>query len=109
MCAAAADGGALGDRIVNLISDEAALGLANQRADNGRWIARIANLYGSCLRHKFLEEGIVERRLDDDARTGHAHLSLVEKYSEGRCVNGVVEISVFQHDQRILAAHLQRH
>src|SRR5678809_547595 len=47
-------------------------------------------------------------RLDDDARSGHADLTLVDEKSKACGVYGVVHIGIPQHDEGTLPAHFQR-
>ena len=45
--------------------------------------------------------------LDEDPPRRHADLALVQVGAEGGGVDGVVEVGVVEHDQRVLAAELE--
>src|SRR5665213_1702579 len=98
---------ALSDGFLNLAVDEGALAAANERPYNGVRIVRIAHLVGAGTCGELLAELIVKRFLDDDAGVGHAHLTLMEEDPKATCSYGVVDVGIPQHQERVLAAHLQ--
>src|SRR5580698_796539 len=66
-------------RCLNLVVNQSALGSADQRANYRVRIAGITHLQRLHFRNESFEEGIVDGRLDDDARARHADLPLMNE------------------------------
>src|SRR5271163_2920621 len=99
--------GAGGDGVFDFFVDHGALRGADERADYRVGIARVADLEGGGFGGKALQEFFIDRGFDDDARAGHADLSLVDENAEAGGVHGVVQIRIFQNNQRAFAAHFE--
>src|SRR3974390_2074128 len=97
------------DRLLDLPIDQAALGSTDQRTDHSVRIARIADFQSLGLRHKSIKERVINRRLDNDAGTGHANLALVNENSEARGGNCVIEIRVLEYDERALPSEFENY
>src|SRR6201999_317254 len=99
---------ALGYGILHMLIDKGALRAADERPNHSLRIMRVADLVAPGTRGELLTKLVEHRRLDDDARVGHANLALVEVDPETARPYGVVHIGVAQHDEGILAADFQR-
>jgi hypothetical protein len=56
-----------------------------------------------------LHEFVVDILRDDDAARGRATLTGAEERAIECALDGAIEVAVIEHDQRILAAHLELH
>ena len=54
-----------------------------------------------------VDEGVVDRPLDEDLAGVHADLPGVEERGEGGGLDRVVQVGVGEHDQRVVAAELE--
>ena len=73
------------------------------------WPARIAGGQRGGALGELLDEGVGDRRVDDEPLGRHADLALVGERAEHRRIDRRVEIGVVEHDQRRLAAELEQH
>jgi len=76
--------------------------------DDGVRLARIADLQALRHRDETLAERIENWLFDQDARVGHADLTLMEEDAECGRADGVIDVGVAENDQRTLSAHLER-
>ena len=81
----------------------------DQRADDRVHLRRTADLEALGLGDQLLGELFRDRALDDDASRGHTDLPLMQESAERGGVDGVLEVGVREHDQRILAAKFEHH
>src|SRR6185369_17496602 len=81
---------------------------ADQRADVGRLVERIADLQLPRRRDEALEERVVCAALDEDARSAEADLALVPEAGADRRRHRVVEIGVGEDQVGVLPSELER-
>ncbi len=83
--------------------------LRYQRADLRRRIHRIADAHRAHAPDQAIEERRLHRRVHEHARRVRAHLAGGIEIREQRAGHCVVQLGVFENDQRRLAAELERH
>ena len=96
-----------GDRVVDALLHGRERVLVDQRPDDRVHLLRIAGLQPGRLGGEARGELLGDRPLDDDPPRRHADLPLVQERAERRGRDGVVEVGVGEHDQRVRAAELE--
>ena len=79
----------------------------DQRPDDRVGLLWVPGLEGLRLVGEARHELVGDRALDDDLARRHADLPLVQKRTERRRVDRVLEVRVPEHDQRVVAAELE--
>jgi len=102
-------GGALGLAGLDVAEHFLVLRLGDLRALEGFVVERVADLAdGLDLLLELVAELVVDGVLDQDARGGGADLAHVRHDADVAPLDGLVEVGVFEDEQRRLAARLQR-
>ncbi|MNE17071.1 hypothetical protein D3C80_1100400 [compost metagenome] len=86
-----------------------ALIFADRRTDLGVGIQGVADAQGLHLLGQGRHEAVVDAVLNDQAAGGRAALAGGEEAAVQGDGHGPLQVRVVQHDQRVLAAHLQLH
>src|SRR5436305_15014610 len=82
--------------------------VADERAHVRGVIEWIADAQFLCRLGEAGNEFVMNRALDEDARSAETDLALIPETGADRCGDGVVEIGVGEDDVRVFAAQLQR-
>ena len=96
------------ERALDVAGDPLERDRVDQRAVRRVGVARVADLDLGCPCFEPLQELVEDRGLDEEARAGQAHLARVVVLV-GRGRRRRVEVRVLEHDERRLAAELERH
>ena len=99
---------ALGDALFHQAPDPLELHRGDHRADVDRLVERIADAEGVHAALQLLDEAVVDRFLDEEARAGAADLALVEPDRVDHAFDRRIEVGIVEDDERRLAAELQR-
>ena len=81
----------------------------NKQYINGSWangsflIRRVTSFEFFGFFDKLLNEFVSNIFLNNNAIDGHANLTLVHKFPEKSCVNGIIYIGIFHHDKDIVS------
>ena len=89
--------------------DVVARALADERADLGLRVGRVADLARGDAREELLAEGVVHGLLDEDPPRRGALLAGRPERARVGGLDGAVELGVRHHDERVLAAELELH
>ena len=99
----------MADRFVDSCADLVQRSLIDERADHRVHLGGTADLEGLRFGDQLVGEFFGDRAFDDDAPRRHTDLSLVQVCAEGGRVDGVVQVSIGEHDQWVLATKLEHH
>src|SRR4030095_14900635 len=72
-------------------------------------VQRVSYACGMCQSHESIDEGIVDRAMNESSRSRDARLPGRCEDSAHHSVHGLIEASVVEHNVRRLSSELQRH
>ncbi|MNQ83227.1 hypothetical protein D3C85_983020 [compost metagenome] len=108
--AAAGDhGGTVVHRLLVVGEHLLAVLVADQGAEVGGRVVRLADLQAFCAGLQAGDELVEDRPLDVHALGAQAHLAAVGEGRAQGALDGLVHVAVGEHDAGVLAAQLQRH
>src|ERR1051326_7046718 len=84
------------------------LSLIDLGAHGSGFVEPVADREGAGAVHKFIEELLVNTFLHNDTAGGSAPLAAGAEAAPERSLYGEIEVGVVEHDDGVLAAHLQR-
>jgi hypothetical protein len=95
------------DTLLDELLDPLELHGRHDRSDVHRLVEWIAHAQPLHALAQLGQQAVVDALLDEQTRTGAAHLALVEPDRVDRALDDAVEVGIFEDDERALAAQLQ--